>query len=78
MQQPRWLPAALIACLLLPLAACESSPRSTALSGPLQDYDEGRYALAHEQATNVMRQSEGQTHHDAAYLSGLSAYRPSS
>lgn len=46
-----------------------------ALDDSVAEYEAGRYATAHNRATDVMRTSTGKTRDEAAYLAGLTAYR---
>ncbi len=74
---PRWAVGGLLAGVLLVTAACDTPPSQSerALDESVAEYEAGRYATAHNRATDVMRTSSGKTRDEAAYLAGLTAYR---
>jgi hypothetical protein len=67
---------ALLAFALLP--ACATGPSATAsLDRAIADYDAGRFATAFTEAERAAsRGNDSLARDEAAYLAGLSAYRP--
>jgi tetratricopeptide (TPR) repeat protein len=57
------------------LAVGCGAPHHTGLEQSLTDYRAGRFALAHERASDIARTSTGPIREQAAYVAGLSAYR---
>ena len=76
MKRPRCAPV-LIALATLALSACGPSQRSTALDGPIQDYDEGRYALAYREFLSLADAGDARGHNGLGvlYANGLGVER---